>query len=693
MNTSATAAPEQSKPYKGPESYQIEDEALFFGRDHDADQLIAKILSSRFTLVHAQSGAGKTSLLNARIIPGLETRGWGAFRILPQNDPIESVRTTTLRNLLPHPEAECQAIDRAWKLLDLDKNQSLNELLDCYDELAIRDERRRALITPIELSSQAAQCVGADSSLVNPFFCRLLRSGIEIEIMAEHLAAIDPSTQISGETPLGQLLESLSQQNFLSAYNKLLNELNVPGRNLSAFFEHIFKVYGQRRPRLALVLLMDQFEELFTRFIDPGVIAPEYLKGLPDWHLRYEFFEQLEGLYATKVISAVESVQEADPTTPSVLPIRFVISMRNEYIAHLGELSLKNNSFHLNLLERKQATEAIKEPAALFGYTYTDECFERVITQLTKEERFVEPAHLQLVCEKLWSEQGKGLAELSIGQNESTEIPRVQLSTFESLGETGGILKSFFQDFINGLDEEERLEALEILEPLVTTSGTRNIIERGQLINAPFRDQTRRQELLNKLVNRTIVRTEPRLGGYFVEVTHEFLIGPILEAIRETWSRDPEYSRYRLALRTLERLQGESIAGTKRLLSSQEFNILHQHRGAIRWNSWSTELMLRSAIVHGAAKEVINIWMAIFNPYETTPLLSSMFDSAEKAIRTGERDLLSLAELRCVNENREASLNLSPEQVKIVWRSQLTWAVEAEREGVKYWTERMKANG
>jgi hypothetical protein len=87
---------------------------------------------------------------------------------------------------------------------------------------------------------------------------------------------------------LGQLPESLSQQNFLSAYNKLLNELNVPGRNLSAFFEHIFKVYGQRRPRLALVLLMDQFEELFTRFIDPGVIAPEYLKGLPDWPINLQ---------------------------------------------------------------------------------------------------------------------------------------------------------------------------------------------------------------------------------------------------------------------------------------------------------------------------------------------------------------------------------------------------------------------
>lgn len=58
------------KPYKGPESYQVEDSGLFHGRDAEAEQLIARILSSRFTLLHAQSGAGKTSLLNARIHPG-----------------------------------------------------------------------------------------------------------------------------------------------------------------------------------------------------------------------------------------------------------------------------------------------------------------------------------------------------------------------------------------------------------------------------------------------------------------------------------------------------------------------------------------------------------------------------------------------------------------------------------------------
>src|ERR1051325_1303609 len=104
MSAHTVRQTDTAKPYKGPESYQVEDTDLFFGRDLEAEQLIARILSSRCTLLHAQSGAGKTSLLNARIIPGLESRGWHAFRILPHTDPIESIRAATLHYLVPHPE-------------------------------------------------------------------------------------------------------------------------------------------------------------------------------------------------------------------------------------------------------------------------------------------------------------------------------------------------------------------------------------------------------------------------------------------------------------------------------------------------------------------------------------------------------------------------------------------------------------
>jgi hypothetical protein len=150
------SAPElEAKPYKGPESYQVEDAEVFFGRDGEANQVIAKILSSRFTLVHAQSGAGKTSLINARIIPGLEAKGWNTVRILPQNDPVASIRETTLRHVLPPPTAELEAFRRAKDVLVAPgENSTLNELLDRYDRLEIRDTRRRLLVMPVVVPSK-----------------------------------------------------------------------------------------------------------------------------------------------------------------------------------------------------------------------------------------------------------------------------------------------------------------------------------------------------------------------------------------------------------------------------------------------------------------------------------------------------------------------------------------------------------
>jgi hypothetical protein len=721
MSTQTVRQTSTAKPYKGPESYQVEDTDLFFGRDLEAEQLMARILSSRFTLLHAQSGAGKTSLLNARVIPGLEARGWNAFRILPQNDPIESIRAATLHYLVPHPEAERLSVKRAWKFLaPAGGDPTLNELLRSYDELQLRDARRRDLVSPIELSISEASTDFAPVS-VNTYFGRVLRSCIEVDDLAEHIAAVEqaedtrlpPRTTISGQTRASELVEMLGDKTFLLSYNKLLNELKVPGRDLAAFFRHITETYGRRRTRFALVLVLDQFEEMFTRFIDPGVTGADGIGDLPDWRLRWELFKQLEQLHRedskqpthmtdeeTEITAEeTETTAEEDASrTTQPLPLRYVVSMRDEYIAQMDPLRrfvgrLEESSYHLRLLEKEQAKLAIQEPAVIFGYTYERDCFARIIQQLTKEDRFVEPAHLQLVCEKLWNEKGRELASINAENGADGQTPVIRREVFEHLGETKGILKSFFKDFLKELGEDEQLEVLEMLAPLVTASGTRNIMERDRLVNAPFRDGSRREKLLSKLVNHTVVRTEHRLGGYFVEITHEFLIGPILEALGDAMSANPEYDRYRLALRAIERLQGTSIAGTKVLLTAHDFAILHQHRDTIRWNAWSAELMLRSALAsRDVTKETLTFWVEHCGKYGESPTLSALFNLDEGAARREERELLSLAEMRVVNGGNTAALNLSAPQIRLILRSELAWATDEEREAIRCWTERMNSH-
>ena len=67
------------QPYVGPRPFEQEDQGLFFGRDREASELLSLVIAHDLVLVYAQSGAGKTSLLNARLIPRLEEEGIHVF--------------------------------------------------------------------------------------------------------------------------------------------------------------------------------------------------------------------------------------------------------------------------------------------------------------------------------------------------------------------------------------------------------------------------------------------------------------------------------------------------------------------------------------------------------------------------------------------------------------------------------------
>ncbi len=93
MNKNATT---QLNPYVGPRSFTVNQAQRFKGRDREANELLSLLLARRLTLFYSQSGAGKTSLLNARLIPMLQEEQVG-FEVLPVGrvgdsiDPPESV--------------------------------------------------------------------------------------------------------------------------------------------------------------------------------------------------------------------------------------------------------------------------------------------------------------------------------------------------------------------------------------------------------------------------------------------------------------------------------------------------------------------------------------------------------------------------------------------------------------------------
>lgn len=81
MTTSQSTNSQSTNPYVGPRTFTEAEGRYFFGREREARDLTARIVSERLLLFYAQSGAGKSSLLNARVIPRL--RDEEGFQVLP----------------------------------------------------------------------------------------------------------------------------------------------------------------------------------------------------------------------------------------------------------------------------------------------------------------------------------------------------------------------------------------------------------------------------------------------------------------------------------------------------------------------------------------------------------------------------------------------------------------------------------
>jgi hypothetical protein len=65
----------------GPRPFETDDRPVFFGREREADDLLSLVMFHRIVLLYAQSGAGKSSLINTSIVPGLVQAQFSALPI------------------------------------------------------------------------------------------------------------------------------------------------------------------------------------------------------------------------------------------------------------------------------------------------------------------------------------------------------------------------------------------------------------------------------------------------------------------------------------------------------------------------------------------------------------------------------------------------------------------------------------
>ncbi len=395
-------------PYVGPRPFQTGE--TLYGREHETLELLDLLIAERIVLLYSPSGAGKTSLVQAALVPRLQAEGFDVLR------PIRL-------NVEPPPDST--------------GNRYVQSALVTLEEGRLPAARRTLdQFTGLSLAAYLNQA-------------RATTSG-----SPENTPESTPTG--AGASPEGST-----------------------GRSQ--------------------VLIFDQFEEILT--VDPTNVAA-----------KEAFFAQLG-----------ELLRDRDRWA--------LFAMREDYVAGLDPYlrpvpTRFSNTFRLDMLGADAAREAIQKPAHAAGVDFTDQAATRLIDDLrrvqvqrpdgTVEERLgpnVEPVQLQVVCLRLWEEQGDS-------------APTIDTNSLASFGDVNQALADYYANRValaaQATGEQERTIREWVDRQLITEAGIR-----GQVLMEPERSRGLANEAIRALEDAHLVRAEERRGTTWFELSHDRLVGPI----------------------------------------------------------------------------------------------------------------------------------------------------------------------
>ena len=386
---------EWANPYVGPRHFEEEDGRFFYGRNQEVEDLRAFVIAEPVVLIHSPSGAGKSSLIQARLVPGLREVG---FEVLP-------------------------------------------------------------------VARLAGELPAQVEDVHNIFVFHLLWS-------------------LVNEAETGSMLPKMRLLDYLQTLPEPTTSNGQPGA--------------------ARILIIDQFEEIFTTY-------PER------WQEREQFFGQLG--QALKHSSA----------------LWVLFSVREEYVAALqpyahylpGRFEAR---FYLQPLLPEAAREAIEEPARQGGRPFAPGVATILVNNLRRIQtqnksqiqlgQFVEPVQLQIVCSQLWQK----LKDKPAGELITTADIKGLGGTETAVDEA---LAQFYRQTLEVVYQQHPVPELTLRRwfgaRLITEAGTRGRVPRGAYDSGGISN-----EIVSILKNHLLLREGNRGGTVWYELVHDRFIDAII---------------------------------------------------------------------------------------------------------------------------------------------------------------------
>ncbi|MGE5249614.1 MAG: hypothetical protein ACM3QS_05315 [Bacteroidota bacterium] len=233
----------RTNPYVGPRSFQTGEH--LYGRSREGAELVDLLIADRIVLLHSPSGAGKSSLINAVVIPQMQTEG---FIVLPTaRVNIEPpAGTESVAGFNRYASSVMRSLEDA---LDEDNqcppdvlaSMTLSEYIQDYRRRAsqqIKDfDPKAALLIILDQFEEVIRLSAADQDAKHAFFAQLgemLRDRTIwalIAIREDYIAAVEPYSR-----PIPNRLSTTYRLDFLDA-RSAIEAIKGPARDSGVVFE------------------------------------------------------------------------------------------------------------------------------------------------------------------------------------------------------------------------------------------------------------------------------------------------------------------------------------------------------------------------------------------------------------------------------------------------------------------------
>jgi WD domain, G-beta repeat len=509
MNAQAVALPPQ-KPFPGIEAYRFRDREVFFARDAESSRLLRLITIYRGVLLYGDSGCGKSSLVDAGLMPLARRENFAPHR------------------LRVHPELGREFVVERIRESPAGNSPYLPSIFGSEDgrlrELSVAEFKGK--LTPYrmsDLSERIESCLRQPSNPLSSYLAErvdsatreFLRQQDEVQKPSSKLrqdiaellrrALADPELgapdnirglQLSEETRRLAEERQRAQQSALSIdYTAALNQ---------RLLEEAFQPQRPPIPQTPL-LIFDQFEEFVTLFeIEP--------RG-----------EQLR-----QALEAQEKILDAlaELMHDGALAIKLLFVFREDYLAKLNKLFLRcpelpDQYLRLTPPAPEKLPEIIRGPfrklPGVFGREISEALAERLGKAINEKNEGgpINLSEVQIICRRLWESPDP---ESLFAQKEA-ECAGVQ-----------GLLECYLEDIVDHLDESHRPLALAVLGRLITSSPTptRNIVGEPDLIadivDSEKTDQQAVAEAIRALLETRLIVSELRHNIPVYGIVSEFLV-------------------------------------------------------------------------------------------------------------------------------------------------------------------------